>query len=118
MKIKYYRIGFYDSQQRNPNDSELPIEIYIASQYMSKLFYIFQGSGHGLMGAALTKDDLKNSFFRSSFIKCNCQWALDLKAEQFDNIANIIIEITGNLVDKEIRISKKNCKGTAIYFKK
>jgi hypothetical protein len=104
MKKKYYRIGFCDSQQGNPNDSELPIEIYIASQYISKLFYIFQGSGHGLMGAALTKDDLNNGFFRNAFIKCNCLWAIDLKEENFNDVSNIIFQKTGSLIEKEIRI--------------
>lgn len=104
MKIKYYRIGIFNSDKNIANNSEFPIEIYVASQPVQKLFYIFQGSGHGLMGAALTKNDLTNSFFKESFIKCNCLWALDLKAEQFDNIANIILERTGNLVEKEIRI--------------
>src|SRR5262245_37447567 len=104
MKIKYYRIGVYDSEPKVPNNSESPIEIYIASKPVEKLFYIFQESGHGLMGAALKINDLNNNFFKDSFIKCNCLWALDLKADQFSDIVNIILKKTGSLVEKEIRI--------------
>ncbi|MBK8188090.1 MAG: hypothetical protein IPK77_13055 [Cellvibrio sp.] len=104
MKMKYYRVGIYSSEQQTPNDSVFPIEIYIASQPVPKLFYIFQGSGHGMMGSALMKNDLDNGFFKDSFIKCNCMWALNLKEDYFNDIANIIVKTTGSLVEKEIRI--------------
>lgn len=98
----YYRIGYVPAETDAPHDSYTPVEIYISSFYKAKLFIFLQGRGHGLMGGELSLTDLKKSYNKEIFLKCECEWALSINGSNFDSskIRKVIIEKTGILIEK------------------